>query len=52
MARDVAKAEAPVATENVEAVVEAVKAKAAVDRQQSTCLETSGMHSVQRSNRL
>ena len=46
-----AEAEAAVAAEEVEAVVEAVEAKEAVERRRSTCPETSGMHSVQRSNR-
>ena len=43
-ARDVAKVEAAVAAEEVEAVVEAVKAKEAVGRRLSIYQETSGMH--------
>ena len=39
------------AAEEVKAVVEAVEAKVAVERRLSTYPETSGMHSVQRSNR-
>ena len=46
-----AEAEAAVAAEEVKAVVEVVEAKEAVGRRLSTCLETSGKNSVQRSNK-